>query len=85
MPITNILKKATSYILGNGETDTTIENFNYEDNEILFCKNNVCVHPPLMIRDPENDTCHFSGYLTLCTKTFIDQVNSDFFMFIFTR
>lgn len=75
MPITSILKKATSYILGGENGDTNIEDFNYEDNEILFCKNNVCVHPPIMIRDPESDTCHFSGYLTLCTKTFIDQHN----------
>ncbi|CAG9800264.1 unnamed protein product [Chironomus riparius] len=75
MPITSILKRATSYILGSGEDEMTIEDFNYEDNEILFCKNNVCVHPPLLVRDPESDTCHFSGYLTLCTKTFIDQHN----------
>lgn len=75
MPITSILKRATSYILGSEENNAAIENFDYEDNEILFCKNNVCVHPPLLVRDPESDTCHFSGYLTLCTKTFIDQHN----------
>lgn len=75
MPITSILKRATSFILGNGEEECGIDDFNYEDNEILFCKNNVCVHPPLMVRDPESDLQHFSGYLTLCTKTFIDQHN----------
>lgn len=75
MPITSILKRATSYILGSGEEGDDSEEFNYEDNEILFCKNNVCVHPPLIVRDPESDVQHFSGYLTLCTKTFIDQHN----------
>lgn len=75
MPITSILKRATSYILGNGEEGSGIDDFNYEDNEILFCKNNVCVHPPLPVRDPESDVQHFSGYLTLCAKTFIDQHN----------
>lgn len=74
MPITSILKRATSYILGNGE-EGSADDFNYEDNEILFCKNNVCVHPPLPVRDPDSDLQHFSGYLTLCTKTFIDQHN----------
>lgn len=74
MPITSILKRATSYILGSGEESNGIDDFNYEDNEILFCKNNVCVHPPLPVRDPES-VQHFSGYLTLCTKTFIDQHN----------
>ncbi|KAG5677571.1 hypothetical protein PVAND_007320 [Polypedilum vanderplanki] len=75
MPITSILKKATSYILGAGEEPNGTDNFDYEDNEILFCKNNVCVHPPSIVRDPESDVQHFSGYLTLCTKTFIDQHN----------
>lgn len=50
------------------------DDFNYEDNEILFCKNNVCVHPPALVRE-ESDVQHYSGYLTLCTKTFIDQHN----------
>lgn len=75
MPITSILKRATSYIMGAGEEGNGIDDFNYEDNEILFCKNNVCVHPPLPVRDPESDVQHFSGYLTLCAKTFIDQHN----------
>lgn len=50
------------------------DDFNYEDNEILFCKNNICVHPPTLVRE-ESDVQHYSGYLTLCTKTFIDQHN----------
>lgn len=74
MPISSILKRATSYILGNGDESNGIDDFNYEDNEILFCKNNVCVHPPALVRE-ESDVQHYSGYLTLCTKTFIDQHN----------
>ena len=74
MPISSILKRATSYILGSGEDLNGIDDFNYEDNEILFCKNNVCVHPPAIVRE-ESDVQHYSGYLTLCTKTFIDQYN----------
>lgn len=74
MPISSILKRATSYILGNGDDSNGTDDFNYEDNEILFCKNNVCVHPPAFARE-ESDVQHYSGYLTLCTKTFIDQHN----------
>jgi Rab-GTPase-TBC domain len=74
MPISSILKRATSYILGSGDDTNDIVDFNYEDNEILFCKNNVCVHPPALVRE-ESDVQHYSGYLTLCTKTFIDQHN----------
>lgn len=74
MPITSILKRATSYILGNGDDGNGVEDFNYEDNEILFCKNNVCVHPPALVRE-ESDVTHYSGYLSLCTKTFVDQHN----------
>lgn len=75
MPISSILKRATSYILGTGEDTNGIDDFNYEDNEILFCKNNVCVHPPAWPVREESDVQHYSGYLTLCTKTFIDQHN----------
>lgn len=74
MPISSIIKRATSYILGSGEEGSEADGFNYEDNEILFCKNNVCVHPPALVRE-ESDVQHYSGYLTLCTKTFIDQHN----------
>ncbi|XP_050098788.1 TBC1 domain family member 16 [Anopheles aquasalis] len=79
MPIVNILKRASSYILGSdddtedgggGGTELV-----YEDNEILFCKNNICVHPPAVVRQ-ESDILHYPGYLTVTTKTFIDQYNN---------
>ena len=57
MPIVNILKKASSLILGEEKCDEKIDNI-YEDNEILFCKNNVCIHPPTVARQ-ESDILHY--------------------------
>ncbi|XP_035903649.1 TBC1 domain family member 16 [Anopheles stephensi] len=76
MPIVNILKRASSYILGSDDDaeDGSTE-LVYEDNEILFCKNNICVHPPAVVRQ-ESDVLHYPGYLTVTTKTFIDQYNN---------
>lgn len=81
MPIVNILKRA---ILGHDDDDDEDDderykndktNMIYEDNEVLFCKNNVCVHPPAIVRE-ESDVLHYPGYLTVTTKTFIDQYNN---------
>lgn len=72
MPLTDIIRRASSYILGpemEAQKDIT-----YEDNEILFCKNNVCVHPPAMVRQ-DTDILHNPGYLTITTKVFVDQYN----------
>ena len=32
------------------------------DGEIIYCKNNVCVHPPAVLSD---QTEHFPGYLNI--------------------
>lgn len=74
MPIINIIKRASNYILGSDELNEKSELI-YEDNEVLFCKNNVCVHPPAFARQ-ESDILHYPGYLTVTTKTFIDQYNN---------
>ena len=74
MPIVNIIKKASNYILGSEEINEK-DDFIYEDNEVLFCKNNICVHPPAFARQ-ESDILHYPGYLTVTTKTFIDQYNN---------
>lgn len=74
MPIINIIKRASNYILGSEELDEADELI-YEDNEVLFCKNNVCVHPPAFARQ-ESDILHYPGYLTVTPKTFIDQYNN---------
>lgn len=74
MPISTIIKKASSYILGYEAHNDQFTKTNIEDNEVLFCKNNVCVHPPAMARQ-EYDIIHHPGYLTITTKTFVDQYN----------
>lgn len=73
MPLTDIFRRASTYILG-GEDELMTKSLEYEDNEVLFCKNNVCVHPPAMIRQ-DNDILHHPGYLTITTKVFVDQYN----------
>ncbi|XP_052872779.1 TBC1 domain family member 16 [Anopheles cruzii] len=76
MPIVNMLKRASSYILGSDDdAEDGATELVYEDNEILFCKNNICVHPPAVVRQ-ESDVLHYPGYLTVTTKTFIDQYNN---------
>lgn len=75
MPIVSILKRASSYIMGSDEDGEESNELVYEDNEVLFCKNNICVHPPAVIRQ-ESDILHYPGYLTVTTKTFIDQYNN---------
>ncbi|KAL2716334.1 TBC1 domain family member 16-like isoform X1 [Vespula squamosa] len=65
MPLPSILRKASSYILGDGSQDErrTI----YQDGEALFCKNNVCVHPPTLTRQ-NSDVVHHPGYMTITCK-----------------
>ncbi|KAL3274477.1 hypothetical protein HHI36_015861 [Cryptolaemus montrouzieri] len=70
MPLGDFIRRASTYILGNEEEGTTLQH--YEDNEILFCKNNVCVHPPAVVRQ-DTDILHHPGYLTITTKVFVDQ------------
>lgn len=73
MPLPELLKRASSYFLGLEFDDE--EPPDYVDNEILFCKNNVCVHPPTVARH-ELDIVHHPGYLTVTTKVFTDQHNN---------
>lgn len=72
MPLTDIIRRASTYILGTEEEVSKMAQ--YEDNEVLFCKNNVCVHPPAMIRQ-DTDIFHHPGYLTITSKVFVDQYN----------
>lgn len=73
MPLPELIKRASSYFLGLEFEDE--EPPDYVDNEILFCKNNVCVHPPTIARH-ELDIVHHPGYLTVTTKVFTDQHNN---------
>lgn len=72
MPISDIFRRASTLILGYENDNEKL--CQYEDNEVLFCKNNVCVHPPAIIRQ-DTDILHHPGYLTVSTKIFIDQYN----------
>ncbi|GBP38406.1 TBC1 domain family member 16 [Eumeta japonica] len=74
MPLPDFLRRASSYFLGYDYEDNE-EPPDYVDNEILFCKNNVCVHPPTVARH-ELDIVHHPGYLTVTTKVFTDQHNN---------
>ncbi|CAH1999674.1 unnamed protein product [Acanthoscelides obtectus] len=71
MPLTDIIRRASWYILRPEEDQKDIQ---YEDNEVLFCKNNICVHPPATARQ-DTDILHNRGYLTITTKVFVDQYN----------
>ncbi|CAH3996786.1 unnamed protein product [Pieris brassicae] len=73
MPLPELIKRASSYFLGLEFDDEDPPE--YVDNEILFCKNNVCVHPPTIARH-ELDIVHHPGYLTVTTKVFTDQHNN---------
>lgn len=75
MPLSQIIRRASWYILGSELEEHEEKLINqYADNEILFCKNNVCVHPPTVIRQ-DFDILHHPGYLTITAKTFVDQYN----------
>lgn len=75
MPLSNILRRASWFILGaEYEEEEDKPGTQYADNEVLFCKNNVCVHPPTIVRQ-DLDILHHPGYLTITAKTFVDQYN----------
>lgn len=65
MPLPNILKKASSYILGDCNQDN--RRTMYQDGEALFCKNNVCVHPPTLMRQ-NSDVVHHPGYMAITCR-----------------
>ncbi|XP_076664156.1 TBC1 domain family member 16 isoform X2 [Andrena cerasifolii] len=65
MPLPNILRKASSYILGDCNQDS--RRTMYQDGEALFCKNNVCVHPPTLTRQ-NSDVVHHPGYMAITCR-----------------
>ncbi|XP_034174364.2 TBC1 domain family member 16 [Osmia lignaria lignaria] len=65
MPLPNILRKASSYILGDCNQDN--RRTMYQDGEALFCKNNVCVHPPTLMRQ-NSDVVHHPGYMAITCR-----------------
>ncbi|XP_034942229.1 TBC1 domain family member 16 [Chelonus insularis] len=65
MPLSILLKKASSYILGDSSSNS--QNVIYQDGEALFCKNNVCVHPPSLFRQ-NCEIIHHPGYMTVICR-----------------
>ncbi|XP_042203048.1 TBC1 domain family member 16-like [Homarus americanus] len=65
MSINGILKRASSF-LGISYTDSSKPA--YEDGDIVFCKNNVCVHPPSCYRG-DRERVHHPGYLVIKCQT----------------
>ncbi|KAJ9577600.1 hypothetical protein L9F63_005787, partial [Diploptera punctata] len=72
MPLPNILKRASSYILGVQTGTASPPPFT--DGEVIFCKNNVCVHPPTLLRQT-CDIVHHPGYLTITCSQHGDTRN----------
>ncbi|KAG8221891.1 hypothetical protein J437_LFUL006709 [Ladona fulva] len=77
MPLPNILRRASCLILG-GQYEVTAPS--YLDGEVVFCKNNVCVHPPTALRRQDWEVVHHPGYLTvtyhLCLQPTGDGINA---------
>ncbi|KAH0560180.1 TBC1 domain family member 16 [Cotesia glomerata] len=65
MSLPSLLKKASSYILGDSSSSNP--GMIYQDGEALFCKNNVCVHPPSLMRQ-HCEVIHHPGYMTVVCK-----------------
>ncbi|XP_074648620.1 TBC1 domain family member 16-like [Tubulanus polymorphus] len=61
MSLSTLLKKATNF-LGLGSPDGNKQP--PIDGEIIYCKNNVCVHPPSSM-STDSDVEHHPGYLTI--------------------
>ena len=61
MSLTSLFRKATN-LLGFGGDDSKTRPPPI-DGEIIYCKNNVCVHPPSSLNKSTSD--HFPGYLNI--------------------
>ncbi|KAK7788661.1 hypothetical protein R5R35_013084 [Gryllus longicercus] len=68
MPLPSFLKKASSFILG-AQSGIPAPPFN--EGEVVFCKNNVCVHPPTLLRQ-DCDVVHHPGYMTVTCQQSTD-------------
>ncbi|XP_075231333.1 TBC1 domain family member 16 [Lycorma delicatula] len=70
MPLSRIFKKASNFILRSQDNSSSAPS--YSDGEVVFCKNNVCVHPPALVRQ-ETDILHHPGYLTVTCQVIDDR------------
>ncbi|XP_042888521.1 TBC1 domain family member 16-like isoform X2 [Penaeus japonicus] len=61
MSLNGILRRASSFLgITGGDSSKQM----YEDGDIVFCKNNVCVHPPSRYRC-DGERVHHPGYLVI--------------------
>lgn len=59
LAFSNLVKKASNFLgLGSPESPSAPP----LDGEIIYCKNNVCVHPPASLCP---DVEHYPGYLNI--------------------
>jgi hypothetical protein len=80
MSFSSLFKKASTFLgLSSPETGKSPP----LDGEIIYCKNNVCVHPPVPLRQASQ---HHPGYLTIRTQN--DEVRhfalSNFLILVWT-
>ena len=67
MSFTDLLKRASSLLGFSPNNDLPPRPI---DGEIIYCKNNVCVHPPAIL---SQQTEHYPGYLNIRSQD--DQVS----------
>jgi len=69
MSLSGLIRKATNLLGLGGEA--VRYNPPPLDGEIIYCKNNVCVHPPANLNKSASD--HYPGYLNIRSQD--DEVN----------
>jgi hypothetical protein len=87
MSLTSLFRKATN-LLGLGGDSGSPSRPPPLDGEIIYCKNNVCVHPPANLNKGTGE--HFPGYLNIRSQddevsvlTFILKCNRHYFVISF--
>jgi len=73
MSLTTLFRKATNLLGFSGDDSKTRPP--PLDGEIIYCKNNVCVHPPANLQKKTTD--HFPGYLNIRSQD--DEVGVFYF------
>ncbi|CAB3368439.1 Hypothetical predicted protein [Cloeon dipterum] len=66
MALQSVLKRASClFVTSSGSNEAQVPSF--VDGEIIFCKNNVCVHPPSLARR-DLQVHHHPGYLSIAVR-----------------
>jgi hypothetical protein len=72
MSLTGFIRKASNLLGLGGDTGGRLRPPPL-DGEIIYCKNNVCVHPPANLNKSSSD--HYPGYLNIRSQD--DEVGVD--------